>query len=316
MSMMMKTAFLFPGQGSQKPGMLNDLASTDPYVVSLLSEAREVLKVEIVELDSMEKLASTINVQLCLLIAGVIAARRLLARGIKADFVAGHSVGAFGAAVISGVISFKQALNLVYNRAQLMESAYPANYGMAALVGFTANRLKPYLEHHNSSHATVYLSNINAADQLVIAGELSSIALLIEDLQKAGIQKAKILDVKVPSHCELMNGVSEALKLQLEGMDLKAPVIPVASNTTGRLLKTADVVSKDLWQSVSSPVKWYDATTLIYEQGARVFIEMAPSGVLAKIAETTFPEARILSVNESQINQLAILWNNYRQENK
>jgi malonate decarboxylase epsilon subunit len=314
MSILMKTAFLFPGQGSQQPGMLNNLPFIDPDVASLLSEAREVLHLEISELDSSEKLASTINVQLCLLIAAVISARRLLTKGIKPDFVAGHSVGAFSAAVISGVISFKQALSLVCNRARLMESAYPANYGMAALVGFTPGRLMAYLEFHNSRHSTVYLSNINAADQLVVAGELSSIAFLIQTLQKAGIQKAKILDVKVPSHCELMANVSEALRLQLSEMDLKEPVIPVASNTTGRLLKTAEAVGKDLWLSISSPVKWYDATTLIYEQGARIFIEMAPAGVLAKIAETTFPEAKVLSVNESQINQLAILWNNYRQE--
>src|ERR1700754_3836621 len=121
----MKTAFLFPGQGSQQPGMLNQLPVNDPDVAMIFSEAENLLHQEISEIDNSVSLSSTINVQLSLLIAGVISARRLSARGVVADFVAGHSVGAFAAAVFSQVISFEQAINLVHNRARLMELAFP-----------------------------------------------------------------------------------------------------------------------------------------------------------------------------------------------
>lgn len=312
MSNIIKTAFLFPGQGSQQPGML-DQFSADADFAPVFSAAESILHKKISAIDTPAGLSSTINVQMSLLLAGVASAKKLLAKGVRADFVAGHSVGAFAAAVISEVITFEQALNLVYNRARLMEEAFPTGYGMAALVGFTQSRLAPYLEKHNQNQPTVYLSNINAADQLVVAGKTSSIEVLMEELQKSGIQKTKMLDVKVPSHCPLMSGVSDALKEQVESIGLKKPAIPYASNTTGRLLNDAEMIGRDLWQSISSPVKWDDATTLIYEKGARLFIEMEPSGVLAKIAASTFPDAETLTVNEGRADQLAAVWNKYQQ---
>jgi len=308
----MKTALLFPGQGSQQPGMLQLLPAQHPVVADVFEVAESVLNCSVYSLDSAMAFSSTVNVQLCLLIAGVIAARRLIAQGIKPDFVAGHSVGAFAAAVINGVISFKQAIGLVNSRASLMENAFPKHYGMAALVGFTQSRLKPYLEKHNNAHSTIFLANINAADQMVVAGRTDSIDLLIQELKKAGIQKAKFLNVSVPSHCQLLAGVSEALKQQMETLPFNEPTIPYASNSTGRLLKTGDAIKKDLWLSISTTVKWFDATTLIYESGARLFIEMEPSGVLAKIAAATFPDATVWNVNETQIDHLGIAWNNYQ----
>ncbi|MCZ4225101.1 ACP S-malonyltransferase [Pedobacter rhodius] len=309
----MKTAFLFPGQSSQQPGMLSTLPVDNPEVAPFIQAAEHILGRKISTIDTDAALFSTVNVQLALLISGVISAKRILAGGVHADFVAGHSIGAFSAAVISGVIRFDQAIKLVDTRARLMEQAFPSGYGMAALLGFTQNRLLPYLEIHNKKHAAVYLSNINAKDQLVVSGELNSLTALIGELQKAGIQKTKILDVSVPSHCRLLSGISDVLKKQLGEMELKAPLIPFASNTTGRLLKTAEAISADLSASISSPVQWYDATTLIYEMGARIFVEMEPSGVLSKIATATFPEAKVISANEDQLSQLVDLWKIYQE---
>lgn len=310
----MKTAFLFPGQGSQHPGMLSTLPTTDPEVNRLIVEAENILQQKISAIDTSAALSSTVNVQLALLISGVICAKRLLSHGVVADFVAGHSIGAFSAAVVSGVISFEEAIKLVRTRAQLMEQAFPEGYGMAALVGFNKNRLIPYLVAHNKLNSKVYLSNINAKDQLVVSGELQSLTSLISELQKGGIQKTKLLDVSVPSHCKLLSGISDVLKKQMGEIVLKTPLIPFASNTTGRLLKTADAVGEDLSKGISSPVEWYDATTLIYEMGARIFIEMEPSGVLSKIAASTFPEAKVISISEGKISQLAGLWKIYQQE--
>jgi malonate decarboxylase epsilon subunit len=312
----LKTAFLFPGQGSQQAGMLHILPGQNSIVAKVFEEAESVLNKHVYTLDGMKELSSTVNVQLCLLIAGVISARRLLATGVTADFVAGHSVGAFGAAVISGVITFRQALALVHHRSRLMEEAFPQDYGMAALVGFTQSRLKPFLEAHNAQYPPVFLANINAADQLVLSGRTDSLKVLIEELSRAGIQKTKILNVTVPSHCELLASASAALKEQMESMQFCEPAIPYASNSTGRLLKTAEAIRKDLWLSLSVMVKWYDAITLIYESGARIFIEMNPPGVLEKIAASTFPDAKALSANESQIESFGLLWNHYQGNEK
>ena len=190
----MKTVFLFPGQGSQQSGMLSALSENDPIVKEVFEEVESILGLPALTLDGKDVLtSSTINVQLCLLIAGVISARKLINNGVKPDFVAGHSIGAFGAAVISGVLNFKQAIKLVHLRAKMMQEAFPINYGMIALVGFSETRLKPYIVRHNLAHSPIYLANVNAADQLVVAGRKDSIAILEETLKKGGIQKNEIV---------------------------------------------------------------------------------------------------------------------------
>lgn len=310
----MKTVFLFPGQGSQKTGMLHSLSVADPLVAQIFNETEEILGLPADTLDSEEKLRSTQYVQICIFILSVIAAKRLIEKGLKADYVAGHSIGAFAAAVISGVLTFKQALKLVDLRGRLMQEAYPENYGMAAMVGFTASRMQKYIDEHNQAHPTLYLANINAVDQQVVAGETASLAILIQSLQKAGINRAKMLNMSVPSHCRLLDNVSAALKEQIDLLDLAEPQIPYTSNQTGRLLKNLEAIKKDLYSSVAHTVKWYDGTSLLYELGARCFIEMEPSGVLSKIAETTFPEALVLPVEENGIEKVVWLWKNYLEE--
>ncbi len=304
----MKTVFLFPGQGSQHPRMLKDYSLTDSIVANIFSEAELVLGEPIKTLDTKERLASTVFAQICLLIAGVISARRLLSRGIKADYVAGHSVGAFAAAVIGGVLSFTDALKLVWDRGTLMEQAYPKGYGMLAVTGFQLPRLQQIVNQHNQHHSIVYLSNINAADQQVIAGEIVSLSALAGALESAGIQKAQLLNLSVPSHCPLMQGVSTALKDSVAGLKLNEPLIPYCSNYSGRILTTAETIGDDLWKSVASTVKWFDATTLIYESGVRAFIEVSPSGVLSKIAASSFPEARIMSMDSQNLDTVSWLW--------
>ena len=303
----MKTVFLFPGQGSQKTGMLDGFSSSSFY-----TDVKEILGQNLQSLDSEENLHSTVYAQLCLLIAGVLSARQLQAKGIRPDFVAGHSVGAFSAAVISGVLSFKNALSLVHTRGMLMEQAYPHGYGMAALTGISEPALRTALNIFNRSHETIYLSNVNAAGQQVVAGRLTDLQELIRQMEDMGIRKAQLLHVAVPSHCPLLNNVADKLKAQLQQLELNEPSIPYASNHNGRVLKTIDTIKEDLYKSVATTVRWYDATSLIYELGGRIFIEMDPSGVLAKIATSTFPAAKILTAEDPDTT--AWLWNAYQEQ--
>jgi len=311
----MKTAFLFPGQGSQYAGMLQAFDDKSGIADAVFREFEAVLGRSLKGLDSEEGLSSTINTQLCLLLSGVIAARILLDQGIIADYVLGHSVGSFAAAVTSGVITLEQALILVNKRAVLMDAAYPEGYGMTAILGFSVERLTNALAEHNLRYSPVYLANINAADQMVVAGKTDSMKVLVEKLSMNGLQKAKLLKVAVPSHCELLSSVSLELKALLESMDLNEPTIPYIADSTGRLLHAADDIRRDLWINISTTVKWYDAVTLVYERGARIFLEMSPAGVLMKIADESFPEAHTIGVNESHMDQAVILWNAYLNKN-
>jgi malonate decarboxylase epsilon subunit len=303
-----KTAFLFPGQGSQTEGKLHTFPSDDPHVRQVFADSEEVLGVPVYSLDTADKLSSTIFVQICLLIAGVISGRRLMAKGVSADFVAGHSVGAFAAAVIGGVLSFRQALMLVQCRGKWMQEAYPAGYGMAALVGFTEARLTGYLSEHNRTHSRVYLANLNAIDQQVVAGQKDSLKILISRLQNAGLRKARLLNFSVPSHCELLKDVSAALQREMKLLPFKEPNAPYLSNHAARLVKTADKVRMDLWMSVAMPVKWYEGIHLLYESGARTYIEMEPSGVLTKIIHSSLPDVRALSMEKDNLESVLWLW--------
>jgi len=295
--------------------MLNALDASDPVTAEIFAQTYEELGQPATALDSEENLQSTVYVQICLLIAGVISGRQLLAKGVKPDFVAGHSVGAFAAAVIGGVLSFKQALALVKTRGTLMQNAYPQGYGMAALVGLSLPVLNNEICVHNENQSTIYLANINTADQQVIAGRLDSIQRFIETLkQNTSIRKAKVLNMSVPSHCVLLKDVSEVLKEQIGKLILGEPVFGYASNHSGRLLKTSDAIREDLWKSVACTVQWHDATTLLYELGTRIFIETNPSGILSKMAESAFPDADVLAVQEVGTGPVSWLWKSFQAE--
>ena len=298
--------FLFPGQGSQRSGMLRSLPAEDSVVSGVYSEVKETLGLDPLYFDAEEKLLSTAYAQVGLLISSVISARRLQAKGVTPDFVAGHSVGTFSAAVVSGVLSFKQALSVVHERGVLMEKAYPHDFGMAALTGMSERKLNAALEVFNQTHEKVWLSNVNSGYQMVVSGRKVDLLSLIRQLEGSGIRKAKMLNVAVPSHCPLLQAVSDALKQQLEAMDLKEPAIPYGANYTGRVLRTMAGIREDLYKNVAATVRWHDVTSVIYEMGARLFIEMEPSGVLSKIAEENFPDAEIIMVEGGDPD--AITW--------
>jgi malonate decarboxylase epsilon subunit len=155
---------VFPGQGAQQPGMLQRLPR------ETLTEASDVLGEDVALLDSADALRSTRAVQLCLLIAGVTASRQLLQDELEADYVAGLSIGAYPAAVVAGALSFSDALNLVSLRGELMQQAYPQGFGMTAIIGLQLSTVETLLAQVHSAESPVYLANINADNQVVIAG--------------------------------------------------------------------------------------------------------------------------------------------------
>ncbi|MFB6364939.1 malonate decarboxylase subunit epsilon [Paenibacillus elgii] len=302
----MSVVFLFPGQGSQQTGMLHQLPD-HPVIEATFHEASEVLKEDMDTLDSEKSLSSTVAVQLALLISGVAAARALQAEGASPNWVAGHSVGAFGAAVISNVLEFKDALQLVKLRATLMENAYPRGYGMGVVVGLHERRLFEIIQKEFTREEPVYIANLNAPQQITFAGAIAGLEKVFAAARLSGARMARLLNVSVPSHCPLLNRVSEELMAALERTALREPTVPYAANVNARTLKNAAAIRKDLALSVAKPVRWHDATTLLYERGARLFVEMSPGHILTDLASAAFPTARSISFSKSGLEDAKIL---------
>jgi malonate decarboxylase epsilon subunit len=297
----MSVAFLFPGQGSQVPGMLHSLPD-HPAITRTLDEASATLGRDVRDLDSPEALKSTISVQLALVTASVAVARALAAEGVEPEAVAGLSVGAFAAAVHSGVVSFPQAIELVRQRAELMMSLYPTGYGLAAIVGLSEAQVATLVETVHTAQTPVYIGNINAPRQIVIAGSDEGMTRVLEAATKSGARKAERLDVSVPSHCPLLEPVAAALRVTLAGMKLEQPKKIYVGNVKARPLRTAQAVAEDLAANIAHGVRWHDATTVLKELGSGLFLEMPPGHVLSDLARESFlEEVKTLAMSQSTL---------------
>ena len=302
----MSVAFLFPGQGSQVPGMLHSLPNY-PSVARTLDEVSESLGENVLELDSPEALRSTLSVQLALLASGVAVARALVGEGVKPEAVAGMSVGAFAAAVIAGVLNLADAARLVKQRADGMVDLHPKGYGLAAIVGLTENQVSTLVEKAYTAQNPVYVGNINAPLQIVIAGSDEGMNKVLEAARKSGARKAVRLDVSEPSHCPLLQPVADTLTKSLLAINLQKPKSIYIGNVTGRALRSAQAISEDLASNIAHGVRWHDATTVLTELGCRLFLEMPPGHVLSELGRESFPDVRTLAVGETSFKHALLL---------
>jgi malonate decarboxylase epsilon subunit len=299
-------ALLFPGQGAQSPGFLHRLPE-HPQVRATLDQASEILGEDILALDSAEALSSTVAVQLTTLVAGVAVWRCLVEEGVNAAAVAGLSVGAFAAAVACDALSFVDALPLVKLRAQGMERAYPQGYGMAAIIGLDERRVAALVERAGGADKQLYLANVNAPAQMVLAGPDAALDAAIAAARQAGARKAKRLAVSVPSHCPLLEGVSRQLAQAMTKIELKTPRIPYVGNCRARVTRDTAGVAEDLINNVAHTVRWYDATAVLYELGARLFIEPPPGQVLSRLAREAFGDARSAALDDVDLDSVVLL---------
>jgi malonate decarboxylase epsilon subunit len=294
----MSVAFLFPGQGVQYPGMLHRLPG-HAMVGETLEEASKILKRDVYTLDTSEALLSTVSVQLALLISGVAVTRILRAEGIRPDLVAGLSIGAFAAAVAVEALEFKAALSLVECRARLMERAFPEGYGLAAVVGLSERNLAKIVEGVNSSLMPVFLANINAPTQFVIAGSDAAMDSVLNRAKEEGAHTAKRLKVGVPSHCPLLKETAEELSRQCASVLVLRPEGIYMSNCRARALREPEGIREDLARNLEYPVRWHDMTTVAFERGIRLFVELPPGHALRDLAIAAFPDARCVALEDA-----------------
>jgi malonate decarboxylase epsilon subunit len=302
----MSVAFLFPGQGSQVPGMLHNLPN-HAAVARTLDEVSGTLGADVRGLDSAEALQSTVSVQLALLTSGVAVARALFEEGVKPEAVAGLSVGAFAAAEAAGVLDLGDAVRLVKERGEDMVKLYPEGYGLAAIIGLTETQVCTLVKNAYTKQNPVYVANINAPRQIVIAGSNEGMDKVLEAARKRGARKAVRLDVSGPSHCPLLQPVADALAKSLQEIHLQKPIFRYVGNVTGRVLRRADAISEDLASNIAHGVRWYDATTVLTELGCRLFLEMPPGHVLSQLGREAFLDVRTLAVGETSFKHALLV---------
>jgi malonate decarboxylase epsilon subunit len=308
----MSIACLFPGQGAQTPGFLHRLPQ-HPAVSATLDEAAAVLGIEVMSLDNAAALASTVAVQLGVLIAGVAVMRALAHEGLEVDAAAGLSVGAFGAAVACGVLSFADALPLVKLRGECMERAYPHGYGMAAIVGLDEPQVAAVVERVGGARAQLYIAAINAPTQIVVSGADRALDAALETARRIGARRAERLAVTVPSHCPLLDPVARRLAAAMAAVEMHDPQRPYVSNRRARVVQDARGVRDDLIHNVANAVRWHDSVTVLYELDVRLFIEPPPGQVLSRLVQQAFTEARALAVEDVQLDSVVLLAQRERQ---
>src|SRR5215213_4981868 len=292
----MSVAFLFPGQGSQRPGMLHDLPD-HPVARDMISRATGVLGRDVLDLDTPEALGSTVAAQLALLVAGATTARILVEEGCEPDYVVGHSVGVFTAAVVAGALAYPDALRLVDLRARAMQEAYPRGYGMGVVAGLDQRTVSRLAAETGTLNAPVHAANVNAPLQVCVAGADEALERVLDLAREHGAHRVWRLAVSTPSHTPLMAPVAAKLERALGEVLMDPPTVPYLSNVGGRALRDPETIRDDLARSVEWPVRWHDATTLLFELGARLFVEMPPGDVLTRLAEVAFPDARCVAVD-------------------
>lgn len=298
-------ALIFPGQGAQTEGFLHRLG-THSAIQTTLDEASDMLNVDVLMLDTQTALESTVAVQTGLLIAGVAIQRALAAEGLAPELSAGLSVGAYAAAVSCGAIDFADALLMVRKRAELMETAYPRGYGLSAIAGLTEHEIEKLADTQaREPAARVYVGNVNAPRQIVVAGLDAALDAFNERALAAGARKATRLAVSVPSHCELLAAAADALTDYARSVPFRAPSSGYIGNRGGRALHTADAVRDDLATNMRYTVRWFDALTVMIEMGAKVFVEAPPGQVLTDIVREQYPDMAAIAASTLPFERLA-----------
>jgi malonate decarboxylase epsilon subunit len=302
----MSTFWVYPGQGAQQPDMLHRLPDA-PIIRECLREASDALNEDVMRLDSAEALQSTRAVQLCLLIAGVACSRLLMAQDSQPDYVGGLSIGAYPAAVIAGSLAFADALRLVALRGELMQSAYPQGFGMTALIGLEQTLVEGLIAQIHGSETPVYLANINADNQFVIAGSDAAMAQVAALAKAHGAATAKRLAVSVPSHCELLAEPASRLAAAFSAVTVQTPSIRYLSGTTARPLLSADKLRDDLAFNMCRVIDWRSTVQTAYERGVRLQIELPPGTVLTGLARRVFEQGSAVAFQGARLDTLSAL---------
>jgi [acyl-carrier-protein] S-malonyltransferase len=281
----LKTAFLFPGQGSQTVGMGRAFAEAFPVAADTFAEADEALGFPLTRLfedGPEEELRLTENTQPAILAVSVAAARVLAQHGVEPAFAAGHSLGEWSAHVAAGTLSFPDALRAVKMRGRAMQIAVPAGEGaMAAVLNLPAEAVaEACAQAAAETGLPVSPANFNTPDQTVLSGAKAAVDRAAELVKERGARKVVMLAVSAPFHCALMQPAQEEVARVLGSIALSDPRFPVAANVSASLVTTADAARDALIRQVTGTVRWAGCVQALIDSGAQFFLEVGPGKVL------------------------------------
>ena len=301
---MSKSAFLFPGQGSQSVGMGKELADNFSVARQVFEEADQALGFSISNLcfeGPEEELRKTVNTQPAILTVSVATLRVLQQAGISFDITAGHSLGEYSALVASGVLDFADAVRLVNKRGQYMQEAVPLGEGaMAAVMGMEREKVVEICAEVEKEAGAVQAVNFNCPGQIVIAGKTAAVEKAAAALKAAGAKRAIMLPVSAPFHSTLLQPAAEKLALELDKVSFREPKLPVVANVTGKISTNSAEIKQLLVTQAANPVLWEDCVATVAAYGATVSVEIGPGKVLTGFTKKIAPEIATFNVEDME----------------
>lgn len=290
-------SYVFPGQGSQFPGMCHDLYQKYTVLKEMFTNAEEVLGFNISEImfnGTSKELTQTKVTQPAIFIHSM-AILKIIGNSFKPDKVAGHSLGEFSALVAAGVLSFEEGLNLVAIRAKAMQKSCENTKGTMAAILALENEVIEKICHE--TNGIVVAANYNCPGQVVISGEVNAIKEACLKLTKVGARRALILPVGGAFHSPLMEDAKEKLSIAINNSYFNQPMCPIYQNVNGIGEKSLEKIKENLISQLTSPVKWTQSVNQMIKDGTTEFIEIGPGKVLQGLVNkidrnlaTSFPD--------------------------
>ena len=286
----MSFGVVFPGQGSQRVGMLEEAAGALSVVSGTFSEASQALGYDLWQLVSQgpaEKLGLTEHTQPAILTASVALFRAFTeANAFQPIAGAGHSLGEYSALVTAGTLSLGDGVRLVRERGAAMQDAVPVGVGaMAVVMGLNDDVVTDTCNSISSADSFVGGVNFNAPGQVVIAGHSAAVDSAVAALKDAGARRAVLLPVSAPFHTPLMQPAAEVMQQAFEDVSWSTPQFPVVSNVDGSLQTDADLIRDSLVKQISAPVLWTTCMATLRKAGCTHFVECGPGNVLSGLSK-------------------------------
>lgn len=306
---MTKFALVFPGQGSQSRGMMNAYADY-PIVRDTFVEASDVLKQDLWHLvaeGSDAELNATVNTQPVMLVAGVAVFRAWQSLNPPAPLMmAGHSLGEYTALVAAGAIKFADAIPLVRYRAECMQMAVPEGVGgIAAILGLDDEVVREVCKEA-AQNEVLEAVNYNSPGQVVIAGNRAAVERGMELAKARGAKRALMLPMSVPSHCSLLKGAAEKMRVYLNDIAMQTPSVPVVHNADVKSYSDAASIKDALVRQLYSPVRWVETLQYFGKQGISHNVECAPGKVLVGLNKRIDTNQQAMTLNDGAALQVTL----------